>query len=217
MKQLFVGVLSLTTMVSMAQKPIPKPFKVDVSLGYGKPLGNDSKAGLLFSIEPKYSLTNRITVGFRIEASAINMMGKRSDVNYSSEASSFTKLSSRNDRAESYVLTADYYLSKGKIRPFVGAGFGLYKVIPAENLNFQSGSYARAIQEDKKIGGLIRAGVEAGHFRLSMEYNLVPKSAGVQIVESSANGVSFINTPAVKNSYLGIKLGVTIGGGRKNK
>ena len=85
----------------------------------------------------------------------------------------------------SYLATGDYYFSNNKFRPFLGAGIGVY-------------SYANLSTEDdvptsSSFGAMARGGFEYGHLRLGIEYNFVSDKSG----------------------YLGLKLGVVIGGGRK--
>ena len=75
----------------------------------------------------------------------------------------------------SIVPTVDYYFTKSAFRPFVGVGYGLYNA-------------------KENTGMLARAGFEAGHFRLGIQYN------------------------RIKNwEYFDLKLGVVIGSGNKTR
>jgi hypothetical protein len=56
---------------------------------------------------------------------------------------------------------------------------------------------------------MVRVGFELGHFRMGVEYNLIGNSA-YQATDYYGNPITSIS----KNSYLGIKLGAVIGGGR---
>lgn len=163
-----------------------KPFKVDVSLGFALPMesGTGTKAGLLFVVEPKYAVADQFALGLRLEGAA---MARGVIVN--------------NDEFEgdvqvngSYLLTGDYYLSNKGFRPFLGAGAGLFTVAGAY---VSSGNSNTDVLTDNKFGGMFRAGFEASHFRLGIEYNLVGKT-------------DF----SLKNNYMGFKLGICIGGGR---
>jgi len=58
-----------------------------------------------------------------------------------------------------------------------------------------------------KFGGMIRAGVETGHFRAGIEYNLVPSTTLKDSYDPN-------KTEKSKNGYLGIKIGFFLGGGR---
>lgn len=94
----------------------------------------------------------------------------------------------------SYLLTGDYFFSTNKFRPFAGAGAGLYKLAGVEVTSTTTGD----VESGSKFGFAPRAGFEFGHFRMAAEYNVIGK------------------TGEIKNSYMGIKLGFFIGGGRLN-
>jgi len=53
---------------------------------------------------------------------------------------------------------------------------------------------------------MVRSGIEAGHFRFAVEYNLVPKT---KLDTGTSEKIES------KNGYIGIKIGATIGGGKK--
>ena len=91
----------------------------------------------------------------------------------------------------SYLATGDYYFSNNKFRPFGGIGAGLYNSASA---TFSQGTSTVYIPATSQFGVMARAGFEYGHLRLGVEYNFLKQKAG----------------------YLGLKLGVCIGGGRKD-
>jgi outer membrane protein X len=164
-----------------------KPFKVDVSVGFAMPMGGGSGArgGVLFAIEPKYAVVEQLALGIRLESAlmARAIVDNGVDLEGDIQANG------------SYLLTGDYYLNNNNFRPFFGAGAGLYIISAAsttddlidDNIAFRA----------NKFGAMLRAGFEASHFRLGIEYNIVGKT------NFSAN-----------NNYLGFKLGICIGGGR---
>jgi hypothetical protein len=166
-----------------------KPFKVDVSLGYAIPQGSGAKGGLIFAVEPKYAVTDAIAVGLRLEGAAMvrGLANTNDPDNFDGEVTA----------AGSYLATGDYYFTNNKFRPFLGGGLGIYQLASA---TIVSGSSTVETPASSEFGGMIRGGFEAGHFRLGVEYNFVPQT-------------TFQNT-TFKNGYLGIKLGVCIGGGR---
>ena len=183
--------LSTTAIAQDEKERTFKPFKVDLSIGYAHPLGGGtgSRGGVLFVVEPKYALADQFALGLRLEGAA---MARGVIVNN-------TEFEGDVQVNGSYLLTGDYYLSNKGFRPFLGAGAGIFTV---------AGAYVSAgtqveesdILTDSKFGGMLRAGFEAGHFRLGVEYNIVGKT-------------DF----SLKNNYLGVKLGICIGGGRYNK
>jgi outer membrane protein W len=189
MKKIMFSVLMLTgvVVVANAQSTAFKPFKVDFATGYAMPGGSGAKAGVLFSVEPKYGVTDNITVGIRFEGAVVARAYK--DVNGDYTAGEVKA-------AASYLATADYYLNTNKFRPFAGAGVGIFSTAGAGvdgNGNVTEGASA------SKFGGAPRVGFEFGHFRMAVEYNIVGK------------------TGDINNNYLGIKLGFFAGGGRTGK
>jgi hypothetical protein len=90
----------------------------------------------------------------------------------------------------SYQATADYYFNTNKVRPFAGIGVGFYT---------HASTYVNStdeIESKTNFGGTPRVGIEVAHFRAAIEYNFAGK-------------VGYSD-----KSYVGIKLGVLIGGGR---
>ncbi len=173
-----------------------KPFKVDVSLGYAIPMGGQgSKGGALFVIEPKYAVIPQLSVGLRIESAVMLAGVNLSTGEYNSTSSA--------KAAVSYLATGDYYFNNNDFRPFAGAGAGVFTTagvtIDSDNPN---------IAEGTKFGGMVRAGFEYKHFRFGAEYNLVPKSTVPPSDATTNDGYT------IQNAYIGIKLGVCIGGGR---
>ena len=82
-----------------------KPFRVDLCVGMPLPIGG------LVLIEPKYAVVPKLSIGLKFETDII--IREQSDI----------------QAIMSYFLTADFHFSAtSKIRPFVGAGGGLYSI-----------------------------------------------------------------------------------------
>lgn len=199
MKKFSLSVLFLAILaIANAQTDSPfKPFKVDVSLGYAVPGGTGAKGGVLFALEPKYEVIPNLSVGLRFEAAVmargtVDAEGYASDVDVKA--------------AGSYLLTGDYYFTQTKARPFAGIGLGIYSLAAAS-----ADENTTAVSAGSKFGQLVRAGVELGHFRVGLEYNIVP-STKIDYVDPNTESKSTFTT---KNGYLGIKMGFCIGGGRR--
>lgn len=190
----FSSILSLST---KSQESNLKPFKVDVSLGYAIPGGEGAKGGILFAVEPKYAVMNSLSVGLRMEGAIVaRFSGYDPDGN---------PMDASVKASASYLATGDYYFTdKYSFRPFAGAGAGIFSLASIET-NSTSGE----VSAGTKFGGMVRGGFELSHFRLGIEYNLVPKTkfAGY---DENGNLTSGLTS---NNSYIGIKLGVCIGGG----
>lgn len=190
MKKIIFAFLLLLAVVQVSQAQEQNKFRVGFDLGYTMPSGG---GGVLFAIEPKYNIADNMNVGIRFESAA---MAK----NVGETEASLTA-------SGSYIGTFDYYFSSGSssFAPFLGAGVG-YSTLG--NIGFDIDSEEIEgdveVEVDGKFGGLVRAGFEAGKFRLTASYNLVGKTELMEGVE-------------VKNSYLGISLGFYLGGGKWKK
>lgn len=188
---------TLLTLSATAQDQELKPFKVDISLGYAMPVGTGSDGGAVFSIEPKYAITSNIAIGLRMEGAAI---ARFTGYDYNGNPTEADVKASA-----SYLLTGDFYLSdKYSFRPFVGAGAGIFALGKA-SVNSSSESYGGGTE----FGGMIRAGFEASHFRFGIECNIIPQSS-FSGYDQNGDPVSNLES---KNSYIGFKLGVCLGGG----
>lgn len=174
-----------------------KPFKVDVSLGYALPVGGTgSKGGVLFAVEPKYAVMQELSLGLRIEGavtvSGVNLNNGTTNGNASAKA------------AASYLATGDYYFSNNDFRPFLGAGVGVFI-----SAGVQESSSNPNVASGSQFGGMVRGGFEWKHARFGVEYNLAGNSTVAASSPQANDGYT------VQNSYVGIKLGVCIGGGRR--
>jgi hypothetical protein len=198
MKKFTLSILLLAVVAIANAQYEFKPFKVDVSTGYAIPGGEGAKGGVLFVVEPKYAVIPNLSVGLRME---IAVMARGTADQTASTAKIDVKA------AGSYLATGDYYFTSSTVRPFAGAGLGIYSLAAAsvDNENTSAGA-------SSKFGEMIRAGVEISHFRVGLEYNIVP-STKLETINSSGDKT----TITTKNGYMGIKLGFTIGGGRINK
>ena len=201
----FLAILILSSAISLSTKGQDKdvvqlkPFKVDLSVGYAIPGGEGTKGGVLFALEPKYAVIPNLSVGLRMEAAIIaKFNGYDEDGN---------AMDTKVKGAGSYLATGDYYFTNNySLRPFAGAGLGIFSIAAME-VNSNNGK----ISGGSKFGQMVRAGVEAGHFRLGLEYNLVPKTT-YEGYDADGNYVTGLSS---SNNYMGIKIGVCFGGGRK--
>ena len=163
-------------------------FRVGLDFGYAFAKGG---GGGLFSLEPKYNVTDHSNVGLRIglAAYARNIM---SDIDLDISVNS------------NILATYDYYFGKGNssTSPFLGAGLGIYSLASIKSDSFIYDE--NEIGAGTEFGGMIRGGVEFGKLRLALEYNMVPKT-------------DFLLGRSIKNSYLGASIGFYLGGGKWKK
>ncbi len=200
MKNLLTAVFLLVALSATAQEF--KPFKVNLSLGYARSLGAGVSGGFLVAAEPKYGITDNIDLGLRMEAAFVLRGVVDNGQTLTADAGVFG----------SYLLTGNYLFGTGSIRPFLGAGVGFYRIGAAGTTVIDKNGNNEEIKfvNDTKFGGMIRAGIKAGHFVASVEYNAAPTSKAT--VGSITAGT--VRTISSENAYLGIKLGFDIGGGR---
>ncbi len=170
-----------------------KKFKVAVGGGYASPAGKGAKGGVLFYIEPAYRIQDNISVGLRMEQ-ALVVRG------FSEDVPSGIDLNIAG--IGSYTLNGQYYFNNNNFRPFVGAGFGLYS-LAAVKYDSNGQTDVQAVASGSKVGFYPRVGFDLNHFNVSIDYNIIgaTKVAG--------------GDGEFKNSYLGVRIGGSFGGGRK--
>jgi len=176
-----------------------KPFKVDLSVGYAIPGGEGTKGGIVLAVEPKYAVIPNLAIGLRMEGAIIaKFSGYDEDGN---------AMNTKVKAAGSYLATGDYYFTNNyALRPFAGVGAGIFSLAGIE-----VNSSSENISGGSKFGGMVRGGIEAGHFRIGLEYNIVPKTT----FEGYDSNGNFVTGLTSSNNYIGIKIGAFIGGGRK--
>ena len=179
-------------------------FKVTVAAGYAVPTYQEgtnqlSKAGFMYSVEPQYELGKHLEVGVRFEQAFIQRP-EFIDQNITFLSKATSTLSG--------LLTANYVITSiGEFKPYVGVGGGVYYVAASEQTRQQvagapNSSYP--LPTTINLGGVGRVGVKYRFIHLEADYNLI----GDTSVKNSATGL----TLTAKNSYFGVRAGVTIGG-----
>ena len=200
-KTLFTTVLLFSILFLHAQNydRVFNPWKVELSLGGAIPKGEGSKGGVLFVVEPKYAVNDQFWVGLRIETAVMAR-----SLQYTDGSSSYTY--SKVSASGSYVATGDFYFTTSPFRPFIGAGGGIYHLASAEIDDSYYGDIP--VVSSYKPGAMLRAGFEAGIFRMGVEYNFI---GNTRTTYTDPGGQY---TTVSQNSYLGVKIGVVLGGKR---
>jgi outer membrane protein W len=197
MKKLLLSALAVFAFgFSYAQKM--DGFRVGIDLGYVKPTAGGG--GVSFTIEPKYNIADNMNIGLKIGGA-----GMVKDVIYSNGQTTKAQIGA----VAFYTGTFDYYFHEsGKdFAPFVGGGIS-YNSLANVEIKTDNGSSPPITNLDvnTKIGGMLRAGFEYQHFRLGLEYNIIPSS--------KLQNVSGAEIGTISNSYFGLNLGFYIGGGK---
>ncbi|HTR28280.1 MAG TPA: hypothetical protein VMH27_03360 [Puia sp.] len=167
-----------------------KVFKVDISGGYAIPQGSSaSSAGNSFSGGALFAIEPKFAV---VDPLAIGIRVEAAVTAHLYHGS--TNSSNSTAKANlSYILTMDYYFTNNRFRPFIGGGAGIYSTAEVDSTTTSNG--IGSVPYTSQFGGMVRAGFEFGHLRIAAEYNFVANDA----------------------SYIGLKLGVCIGGGRRKR
>ena len=135
---------------------------------------------LVLTVEPQYRFSDENEIGFRIQDAFLRQLN-------SSSLDGITV-----SPIDSYCLTADHYFSNHFFRPFVSAGFGLFRQGAVVN----QAAPLQSIAEANHIGAFPRIGFEIGVLRFDVEYNYLK------------------NYPSgVNPSYFSVNAGFFLGGG----
>jgi hypothetical protein len=179
-------VMAIVVFNAYSQSGNFRAFKLDLSMGYASPAS------------PSNSTSGGISFTFHphyrlADEFAVGLRIEAAMLAYStaSAADDYSLSDSKVAILNSYCLTGEYYLSNGSFRPFIGGGAGIFTQSSIQVIN--ADNTVNATLQKSKIGAFPAVGFEWGHFRMSGDYNFLPDNAG----------------------YLGIKVGVFIGGGRK--
>ena len=116
MKNYLAGLFMLAALSATAQEY--KPFKVNLSVGFAKPLNAGVSGGALFAVEPKYGITDKFDLGLRLEVATVARGIQDNGNTYTSDVGAFS----------SALLTGNYLFGTSNVRPFLGAGIGFFTI-----------------------------------------------------------------------------------------
>jgi hypothetical protein len=178
MNRLLVVIIIIVFGISNMSSQEKDKFRMGLDLGWAFASGG---GGGIFDLEPKYNITDHSNVGLRI-----GIASRVGDIEGDAKL----------DANISFLGTYDHYfpIKNSSSAPFLGGGLGLYILGGTENDTDSSFI-------GNQFGILIRGGIELGKLRLSLEYNILPKS-DLEVGKS------------VKNSYFGASIGFYVGGGK---
>ena len=192
MKKILTVAVVMLVVAFSANAQDYKKFRVGLGLGYAKASGEGAKGGVLISVEPGYRVSDQLLVNLRWESAAV----VRGTVDANSADIDVAAIGS-------FSAIGQYYFMDGSFRPFAGAGPGMFTLAAVSVSGSSGGGSVEASAAANKLGGVIRAGFDAGHFTFCLDYNLIPKTEAVG------------GTTEFKNSYIGFRIGGFFGGGRK--
>lgn len=188
-----LAVVMLASIASHAQEY--KAFKVGIGLGYGVP--SEGSGGVLVYLEPAYRVNDQIAVGLRLESAA-----------FLGQPISGTPYTTSAFGVGSFTINGQYYFGNSTFRPFVGAGLGMFT---AAGTSTDLGGTGFAVTASATLFGFYpRVGFDLGHFNVSLDYNLIPSQETDVVIGGFVTGKQTTNY-----SYIGIRVGASIGGGKK--
>jgi len=189
MRTLFriLGLVALLSTSAIAQEF--KPFRV--GLGFGLVTPQQSLPGYLLYVEPTYKFP-RYSIGFRLETvgrpdADIGILG-------------------------SYTINGQYYFREGPTGFFGGLGFGVYTV----NSALLGSCTCEDELKSTVMGFYPRIGYQRKRMTITIDFNIVQsaKQKGHSDVPSMSPVPTYYQATT---SYIALKLGWYIGGGRKKK
>jgi outer membrane protein W len=191
-----------------AQASTYQPIRVDLT-AYGAYASADANAyGFGAAIEPKYNLTDQLALGLRFEGAAFVTQ----KVAVGPAGSQQVSVSQGARAVTAYLAKADWYLTTSAVRPFVGFGFGLYRIGSGSQSVSGTGSVIQTASSFKGFGFAPQVGVNFGGFRLAGTYHVI--TGGDQVVATQAVGAPTPTEVKLSKNFFAFEIGGTFGGGR---
>ena len=193
MKKIIASLLIVFAVLNLNGQEQGK-IRAGLDLGLGMPhLG----IGVSGALDVRYNILDNWNVGLKTNYGMLNK-----DIVSQSGVTNKT-----SELALSIMGISDYYFNQKpkQIVPFIGIGFGqnyIQNIMLSQNGSSQIVDYGLGF--DNKPGGVIRGGFELKHFRVALEYYLIPAS--------ELRNDNYMWTS--KNSYANLTVGFYVGGGK---
>lgn len=185
-----------------AQAPNFQPVRVDTTflVAYGS--GDVAAFGAGAAIEPKYNLTDQLSLGFRLEGVAMY----QGDLPTSAAGEPDVSIGLR--ALAGYYAKADFYPLPGPVRPFVGIGVGVVRSGTSATSTTSAGASVRA-EATSAFGFAPQVGLNLGGFRLAATYHWIRGEESIVVVTT-------VGTPVeqkLPRDFWTFEIGGTFGGG----
>ncbi len=212
MKRLALSTLAvlafLAAPAARAQAPNYQPIRVDLTV-YGAYASADANAyGFGAAIEPKYNLTDQLSIGLRFEGAAFVTQ----QLEIGPAGSQQVSISQGARAVSAYLAKADWYLTTAPVRPFVGVGLGLYRIASGSQSVSGTGSVVQTASALQGFGVCPQLGVNFGGFRLAGTYHII--AGGDQVVMTQAVGAPAPTEVKLSKNFFAFEIGGTFGGAR---
>ena len=147
---LFLSIL-IITIHSKAQDSTQsyKPFKVIASMGGTISFGAPPIPGISFSLEPNYTLSDKLDVGLLFRTLTVPVR--------------YDDIIEQEDAVSIHAL-ADFYPVSNKVKPFVGAGFG-YNL-----MDYSNTAHSNKLITPDNFSILTRVGLRYKHLNIAIEH-----------------------------------------------
>lgn len=180
-----------------------QPFRSDFGMG-GAAVLEQEAYGMSVSVEPKVNILDNLAVGGRVEA----MIGGGGNIG--EDEAGGNEVSIRQNVAVATLLKADFFLTRGAVRPWIGVGAGRYAII---SQGTSSGSGTASVDQNAGayFGVAPQVGLEMGGFRISATYN---KIVGAQVEVRQNVGTANETKKNYSHDYASVELGFRFGGRR---
>jgi hypothetical protein len=180
MKRIIFTLLAIATLQVQAQR-----IQLDMGLGAALSLEDMKAGGISANLEPKFFITNSISVGLRLEG----------DILFGGSISADTEqISVGMSSRAAQLLKGEYYITDRIIRPYTGLGLGRFT---QANIGASSAGEA-SITASSSFGVAPELGIALGNFRLSAIYNVV---TGENLVEINVGDFE-----AISRNYLVLQM-----------
>jgi hypothetical protein len=183
-----------------AQAPNYQAIRVDVGIA-GAYTPSYGRAGFGGVLEAKFNITDNIAAGLRFDGvvSFGGSIGPEGSTSVSVGAAAAT------------LLEAEYYLTTSSVRPFIGAGLGIYAIV-SQSIEADDANTSVSQVAGRFFGVAPSLGIDLGRLRLAVTYNLI---LGADIVLTQNVGMPNETETTYGQSYVLFELSFRIGGARK--
>jgi outer membrane protein X len=203
MRHLIAALVLLAATPALATSESYQPVRVDVTFNLVYGSADVREYGVGAAIEPKFNLTDQLSVGLRLEGAAL--IPESVSVGSGSISMGVRALSA-------YLVKGEYYLTTSDVRPFVGLAAGFYDIASGGQTVGSAGIVQQA-EAFRGFGFAPQLGVNFGGFRLAGTYHII--TGGDRVVVTQAVGATGLEVRhSMPTSYFALELGGTFGGHR---
>lgn len=153
-------------------------------------LGKGGSFGFNYYLEGKYFVTEHLAAGLEYNSAAVGYVDENSSTGMSYYGN------------KSFFAKGEYFLTTGKVRPYVGAAIGLSHLRTPEFI-YTSGGKKHVIPSETKmnVGISPRLGLMLGRFGMEFNYTFSGKTPNTTVLNVSSSNKAF-NFYAITFKYI---------------